>query len=113
MHVVIIGFGVCDAANKRIYDYEADAEKVTVSIARNISPYLVEGSNSVVVTRSQPICHVPEIVFGNMPNDGGHLILTAEEKAELLQKEPAAKKFIRPFVRTRNSSMGSVDGVSG
>jgi hypothetical protein len=33
-----------------------------------------------------------------MPNDGGHLILTEEEKAELLAREPAAKKFIRPFV---------------
>ena len=33
-----------------------------------------------------------------MPNDGGHLILTDEEKAELLGAEPDARKFIRPFV---------------
>jgi uncharacterized membrane protein (Fun14 family) len=98
VHVVIIGFGAFDAPNKRIYDYEADGKKVTVSIARNISPYLVEGSDFVVLTRSKPICPVPEIVFGNMPNDGGHLILTDEDRAELLRKEPAAKKFIRPFV---------------
>ncbi|MGA2616619.1 MAG: DNA methyltransferase [Thermoguttaceae bacterium] len=98
VHVVIIGFGACDAANKRIYDYESNAEQGTVSTARNISPYLVEGSDVVVLARASPIGAVPEIVFGNMPNDGGHLILTEEERAELVRKEPAAKKFIRPFL---------------
>jgi hypothetical protein len=96
VHVVIIGFGAFDTTGKRIYDYET--EKVTVAPANNISPYLVEGRDAVVQSRSKPICNVPEIVFGNMPNDGGHLILTGEEKSELLKKEPGAEKFIRPFL---------------
>jgi len=37
-------------------------------------------------------------VFGNMPNDGGHLLLNAAEKAELIRKEPIAKRYIRPFL---------------
>jgi len=98
VHVVIIGFGAVDTANKRIYDYEHGGEKVAVSVARNISPYLVEGSDMVVLSRSKPICAVPEIVFGNMPNDGGHLLLTEEEKTDLLKREPGAKKFIRVFL---------------
>ena len=98
VHVVIVGFGAFDATNKRIYDYEADNERVSVSTARNISPYLIEGSDVVVVARSRPISDVPAIVFGNMPNDGGHLILNPEEKAELLAKEPGASKYIRQFV---------------
>ena len=32
-----------------------------------------------------------------MPNDGGHLLLSQEEKDELLSKEPKAEKFIKPF----------------
>ena len=85
VHVVIIGFAAFDTANKRIYDYENGGDKVTVSVARNISPYLVEAGDVVVLSRSKPLCAVPEIVFGNMPNDGGHLILTEEEKTELLR----------------------------
>lgn len=35
---------------------------------------------------------------GNKPADGGNLILTIEEKKELLQKEPQAATFLRPFM---------------
>ena len=54
VHVVIIGLGAFDTTNKRIYDYEAEDETVSVSIARNISPYLVEGSDGVIVSRVTP-----------------------------------------------------------
>jgi hypothetical protein len=33
-----------------------------------------------------------------MPNDGGHLLLSDDEKRELLAQEPRAEKWIRPFV---------------
>ena len=48
-----------------------------------------------------PIYTVPNIVHGNVPVDGGHLLLSAEEKEELVAKNPAAKKWIRPFVGAR------------
>jgi len=96
VHVVIIGFANFDTTNKRIYDYEGD--RVTIIPAKNISPYLVEGSNLAVVNRSKPLCYVPEISFGNQPIDGGHLLLDGEAKTELLAKEPAAVKFLRPFL---------------
>jgi hypothetical protein len=98
VHVVIIGFGAFDTNNKRIYDYDTDTGQAHVTPARNISPYLIEGSDVVVLSRSTPVSPVPDIVFGNMPNDGGHLILTDEEKAILLKDAPAVKQFIRPFL---------------
>ncbi|MFO1487009.1 MAG: DNA methyltransferase [Verrucomicrobiota bacterium] len=104
VHVVIIGFAAVDSVNKRIYDYESDS--VTVAKAKNISPYLVEGSDKVVTKSSKPLCNVPEIVFGSMPNDGGYLLLDDKAKAELLAKEPAAAKFIRPF-------LGSEEFING
>jgi hypothetical protein len=98
VHVVIVGFGAFDTENKIIYDYDEDGEKVTASSAINISPYLVEGSDLVILSRGEHICGAPEIVFGNMPNDGGHLLLSEEVRVDLLKKEPEAKRFIRPFL---------------
>lgn len=106
VHVVIIGFGAFDTDTKRIYDYDADTDQAHVSHARNISPYLIEGSDVVVLSRSKPLSSVPELAFGSMPNDGGHLLLTESERSELLKNEPGAKKFIRPF-------LGSVEFING
>ena len=36
--------------------------------------------------------------FGNMPNDGGGLILSSEEKDILLEKHPEANNFIRKYL---------------
>jgi len=101
VHCVIIGFGAFDAEKKTIYEYEdirGEAHGVT---ARNINPYLVDAPDVNISNRRQPILPVPEIVFGNMPNDGGHLLMNEAEKRELLLKEPAAEKYIRPFMSAK------------
>jgi hypothetical protein len=96
VHVVIIGFAAFDAANKRIYEY--DAEKVTAADAKNISPYLIEGSDVVVLSRSKPLCPAPECEYGNKPADGGHLILEEKDRKEFLAKNPEARKYLRPLL---------------
>jgi hypothetical protein len=96
VHVVIIGFAAFDSANKKIYDYEGEVPVMTT--ARNISPYLVEGNDIVATKRTKPLYSVPELSFGNMPNDGGHLLLSQIERDELLAAEPQAQPFIRPFL---------------
>jgi len=52
----------------------------------------------VLPRRSQPLCAVPEIGIGNKPIDGGHYLFTTEEKAEFLQREPAAAPFFRRWI---------------
>lgn len=98
VHCVIVGFGGHDTENKHLYDYESDPDKPTITVVKNISPYLVEGPDRVVTNRSEPLWDVPKMNWGNKPTDGGHLILTPEERDELLAKEPAAVKYIRPFM---------------
>jgi type I restriction-modification system DNA methylase subunit len=98
VHVVIIGFGATDRAVKRLYDYASDDSQAVVQTVRNISPYLLEGGDTVLTKRTTPLCDAPRISFGSMPNDGGHLLLTSEEKAELVAAEPDAAQLIRPFV---------------
>ena len=66
--------------------------------AKNINPYLVDGPSVLVESRSSPISPVPAIVFGSMPNDGGHLLLTPDEKRQLLRDCPEAKRYVRRFI---------------
>ena len=96
VHVVIIGFGAFDTTNKRIYDYEG--ENATVITAKNISPYLVEGSDLTITNRQKPISDVPEIGIGNKPIDGGHYLFTAEQKSDFLKVEPSAEKYFRRWI---------------
>lgn len=98
VHVVVIGFGAFGATNRRIYDYDSAGEQVTLSMVRNVSPYLIEGPDAAIVSRTKPICNVPEIIYGTKPVDGGHLILSDEEKKQFLRENPDATKFIRPFI---------------
>jgi hypothetical protein len=96
VHVVIIGFAA-SGGSKKIYDYEDEAHP-TVSIAKNINPYLVDGSNVTIANRSTPLCDVPEIGIGNKPIDGGYYLFTPEQKSEFLAKEPGTTKFFRRWI---------------
>ena len=108
VHVVIIGFAAFDTGHKRIYDYGTDPDHPLVSDARNISPYLVEGSDRAIVNRSQPLCAVPKIGIGNKPIDGGYYLFTPEEKEEFLNIEPHARKFFRRWFGS-NEFVNSVE----
>jgi 23S rRNA A1618 N6-methylase RlmF len=101
VYCVIIGFAKDEEANKRIYlydDIKGNPHEVTTS---HINPYLVEGKDVFIRHRQHPIGNVFEMNFGNMPLDGGNLLLTDEEKNELLSKEPEATKFIKPLISAR------------
>ncbi|MBE3128945.1 MAG: class I SAM-dependent DNA methyltransferase [Actinobacteria bacterium] len=99
--VVIIGFTNFDIKDKYIFDYanpKSEAQQLKVN---NINPYLVEGKDMVILKRKKPICDVPEIVFGSMPNDGGNLLLSKEEKEHFLISDPETNKFIKPLVSAK------------
>ncbi|MGD0059161.1 MAG: DNA methyltransferase [Verrucomicrobiia bacterium] len=108
VHVVIIGFGAFDTGNKRIYDYDTNAEHPLVSEASNISPYLTPGPDSFVTKRTTPVADVPEMRCGNKPSDGGNLILTDAGKRELLAVEPSAAKFLRRFTGSEEFINGNM-----
>lgn len=101
VHVVIIGFAAFDTDKKSIYEYgDIRGEPHQIKVA-NINPYLAGGDDIVISNRSKPVNTVPSIMFGSMPNDGGFLLLTTEEKENLLFKEPKANEFIKPLVSAR------------
>lgn len=64
----------------------------------NINAYLIEGSNTIIERRNKPLSNLPKMPKGNMPYDGGHLLLTREEMEMLIKKNGNAKKFIKKIV---------------
>lgn len=98
---MIIGFAAFASPKARLYEYDdvfGDPHEISVE---NINPYLISYGNTLISPRSKPICDVPPIVYGSKPVDGGHLLLTEEDRKELLAKEPGAKKVIRPLVSAK------------
>ena len=98
VHCVIIGFGLQDMPDKVIFEYEDIRGEPHAVVARNINPYLVDAPSAVLIKRRLAICDVPSIVNGSKATEGGNLLLTAEEKVELLSDLPSAQKWIRPFL---------------
>lgn len=92
VHCVIIGFATFDRKKKILF------EGLQLNTVQNINPYLVDGPNIIVTSRNKPLCNVTKMVYGNKPADGGNLIIEANDYEEFIQKDPNAKKFIRPLL---------------
>lgn len=72
----------------------------------NISPYLINMPSIYVSSRSNPFKLIPKMKLGNMPKDGGNFLMLDEEKIAFLEKEPKAKKFIKPFINAKEYLYG-------
>ncbi len=97
VYCVIVGFANFDTNNKSIFEYEDIKGEAHEIKAKNINPYLVDAKDNFILSRSNPICTVPSIVFGSMPNDSGFLLMNKDEKAEYLKLESIGNTFIREF----------------
>jgi len=99
---VIIGFAAHDTINKKLFEYETVKSEPHEIVVGNINPYLVAGSDFFVSSKRSHIQNfVPQIVFGSMPNDGGNLLFTKEEKEEFLKLEPKADKYIKTLISAK------------
>lgn len=98
VHCVIIGFALEESTPKWLFEYQEIKGEPHGIQSVNINPYLVNSHNILLQKRSKPICDVPLLSFGNMPNDGGYLLLDDHEKEQLLQAEPQAKPFVKRFI---------------
>ncbi len=64
----------------------------------SITPYLTKGTPLIIRKRNKPISKIPEMIYGNMPLEGGHLKLQPSEAKELVDTYPIAEKFIFPII---------------
>ncbi|MFN3791561.1 class I SAM-dependent DNA methyltransferase [Massilia sp.] len=90
--VVIIGLGKKSAAPKKLY------QDALLKQCSAIGPYLVPNSLAYVQKANKPIGEQSQMLFGNMPRDGGHLFLDTDLVAEVIANDPEAAHFIKRFV---------------
>ena len=96
----IVGLRNLSKEGKRLY-----AEGLESS-AENINAYLVNAPTVAVEGTRNGMFGLPVMDYGNKPVEGGHLILTEDEKKALIELEPKVEPFVRPF-------MGSQEVVKG
>ena len=100
--VTCVIVGICRTGKRKKFIYSDGIVKE----ASNISPYLIEGPNTVMQQRTSSISGLPEMALGSSGIDGSHLILEREECSRILELAPGAAKFIKPFI-------GGADIVNG
>ena len=91
VHCVIVGFSNV-AVPKVIYDNDKQKN------SDNINAYLIDAPDVYIESRKHPLCDVPEMVTGNRPADGGHLIIEAEDYADFIKQEPSSQKYIKKLL---------------
>ena len=92
VYVIIAGFSLNNSSEKYIFTGNSRIP------ASNINGYLADAPNIAIESRSKPLCDVPEMTAGSKVNDNGNLILSQDEKDEILAKYPNADKFIKQFM---------------
>jgi hypothetical protein len=103
--VVIVGIAQDGGASKRLFD-EVEGQTVTRQ-TDNISPYLVSGPSIIVQPSSRPLNGLPEMSFGNMPNEGSNLLLTAGEAEVAIAGHTVDARWIRRFIGSQEFIRGT------
>lgn len=92
--VVVIIVGLRNKSNEIKYLYKSDIKQKV----KNINAYLIAGENIFIKKRTKPLFTDNIMKFGNMPNDGGNLLLSDEEKNELVNNEPESEIYIKKIL---------------
>ena len=108
VHCVIIGMSTDDSGSKTLYDYGTAVSEPNAIKVSNINPYLFQGSDTLISNRTKPLCSVPKLNFGSMPNDDGNYIFTEAEKTEFLKQEPNAANLFRQFTGAKEFLNGNM-----
>lgn len=104
--VSIVGLSPRANCKRYLYEFDEDKDMVEREVA-NITPYLTTGENIVITSQGKSISGLPNMSFGNMPIDGGNLLMSKDEMADL--RLPPADKDI--FIRSIYGSAEFIRGV--
>ncbi|GAC31733.1 DNA methyltransferase [Paraglaciecola polaris] len=69
--------------------------------ASNINGYLLDAPNIVIQASQKPINRMPLMQKGNQPTDGGNLILSEDEKNNLVSSFPELDSYIKKIVGSK------------
>ena len=105
--VAIVGLSMDASKKRQLYDLDRNGE-TTVREAANITPYLTVGENVAVEMRRGSISALPEMVFGNMPIDGGNLLLSSQEANDLHLSPHVKDRYVHRIYGSREFIRGLV-----
>ena len=103
--VVIVAISNNQNRIRRLFS-ETDNTGTSVKVVDNINAYLVPGPDVIVRPISRPINDMAEMNFGNMPNDGGHLLLDVNQARAAVVDHSVPAAFIRPFLGSQEFIRG-------
>ena len=96
---VIVGFSYAKKNSSILYSYDVKSREFTKHNCHTISPYLCDSNTAAIVrAKNKPFGLQNNLSFGNMPNDGGNLILSYEDGQKLLKDHPNVKPFLKRFI---------------
>lgn len=76
-------------------------EEGTFKEVSHISPYLIEGNDTIVSKASNPISKIPKMDLGSMPKDGGNFVVDENDYKIQTAKNPSLKTIIRPYLGSK------------
>ena len=103
--VVIVGLSKMPGSMRKIFSVSDDGSLLVKEVAF-INAYLVGGDNVLVEKRSSPISELSPMDLGNMPYDGGNLLLSRRDLNELGLTRMQMARFTRRIY-------GSKEFISG
>ncbi len=92
--VAIVAIANISAPTRQLFAVADDGSTVVKAVP-HINAYLVSGANVVVDKAARPFGNRAEMLRGNMPYDGGHLLLNRDEVDALQLSAEQRKRFIR------------------
>jgi len=92
--VVIIGLASEPISGAALYSEDYNGKMVVRKVDK-IGPYLVPSVDVIVSKHSRQISSLSEMLRGNMPYEGGYLLLSAAEKQALVAQDARAGKFVK------------------
>lgn len=104
--VIIVGISNDPKSERKLFSEGSDGGLV-VKATDHINAYLVPGPNIIVGTRTAILSGIDEMTFGNMPNDGGGLLLDFEEAEDAIRNKQVPAKYIRSFVGSQEFIRGT------
>ena len=91
--VIILSIRNKSKAEKRLFDNNG-----LYKVVDNINPYLTAGNSIYINRKSLSISKLPNCTFGSMPNDGGNLILSFDEKEKFILLYPEFEYLLKKYI---------------
>ena len=92
--VTVIIIGIQNSKDSTKYLYINNRKKEV----KGISPYLIPGKSTIMYQRKAPLSNFPIMMLGSSGIDGGHLMVSQQEKHQFIEGNPESERFIKPFL---------------